>query len=112
DKEDLAAGKYQLYEEKMNELAQGFQQCHKMFPGVIAGGQREQTDRISDNNQETEIKETPILSRKQKRKLKKKLEISQYYRTKSGRSTVDDEKIRELVKQLNNLTNIKFLRDN
>ncbi|KLL04820.1 MAG: hypothetical protein MRERV_4c101 [Mycoplasmataceae bacterium RV_VA103A] len=28
------------------------------------------------------------------------LEISQYYRTKKGRSTVSDEKIRELVKQL------------
>ena len=28
------------------------------------------------------------------------LEISQYYQTKPGRSTVSDEKIRELVKQL------------
>ena len=30
-----------------------------------------------------------------------KLEISQYYKTKPGRSTVSDEVIQELVKQLN-----------
>lgn len=30
-----------------------------------------------------------------------KLEISQYYKTKPGRSTVNDEIIQELVKQLN-----------
>jgi hypothetical protein len=39
------------------------------------------------------------------------LEISQYYRTKPGRSTVSDEKIRELVKQLNG-NGKKATRDN
>jgi|SRR3954451_7157339 len=38
-----------------------------------------------------------------------RLEISQYYQTKPGRSTVSDEKIQELVKQLNNK---EFTRDN
>ncbi|CAG8782811.1 1153_t:CDS:2, partial [Cetraspora pellucida] len=70
--------------------------------GVIAEGQREQTNRISDNNQEVEIKETSVLSRRQRRKLKKKLAISQYYKTKPGRSTVSDEVIQELVKKLPN----------
>ena len=36
------------------------------------------------------------------------IEISQYYKTKKGRSTVSDEKIRELVSQLKG----KFIRDN
>ena len=36
------------------------------------------------------------------------LEISQYYRTKLGRSTVNDEVIQELVKQLHDK---KFKRD-
>jgi hypothetical protein len=39
------------------------------------------------------------------------LEISQYYKTKRGRSTVNDEVIRELVNQLNNLKDKVFLRD-
>ena len=38
-----------------------------------------------------------------------KLEVSQYYQTKPGRSTVSDEKIQELVKQLDNK---EFTRDN
>jgi len=38
------------------------------------------------------------------------LEISQYYKTKSGRSTVNDEIIRELTKQLNDKEDL--IRDN
>lgn len=38
------------------------------------------------------------------------LEISQYYKTKPGRSTVNDEIIRELVKQLNGED--ELIRDN
>lgn len=38
------------------------------------------------------------------------LEISQYYKTKPGRSTVNDEVIQELVKQLNGQEDL--LRDN
>jgi len=38
------------------------------------------------------------------------LEISQYYKTKAGRSTVNDEIIRELVKQLNEEEDL--IRDN
>ena len=41
-----------------------------------------------------------------------KLEISQYYKTKKGRSTVNDEVIQELVNQLNYLKGKEFLRDN
>ncbi|CAJ0748912.1 23180_t:CDS:2 [Entrophospora sp. SA101] len=37
-------------------------------------------------------------------------EISQYYKTKAGRSTVDDKAIRELVKQLNGEE--ELIRDN
>ena len=40
------------------------------------------------------------------------LEISQYYKSKPGRSTVSDEIIQELVKQLNDLNDRVFLRDN
>jgi len=41
------------------------------------------------------------------------LVISQYYKTKLGRSTVSDEVIQELVKELNKLSKKKkFLRDN
>ncbi|WNE40148.1 MAG: hypothetical protein GBAus27B_000215 [Mycoplasmataceae bacterium] len=40
----------------------------------------------------------------------KELEISQYYRTKIGRSTVNDEVIQELVKQLDNQNDLQ--RDN
>jgi hypothetical protein len=40
-----------------------------------------------------------------------KLEISQYYKTKLGRSTVSDEIIRELVKKLSKEEE-RFLRDN
>jgi hypothetical protein len=32
-KKDLEAGKNKLYEEKMNELANGFQKCYAMLPG-------------------------------------------------------------------------------
>ena len=38
--------------------------------------------------------------------------ISQYYRTKPGRTTVNDEIIRELVNKLNYLKGKEFLRDN
>lgn len=41
-----------------------------------------------------------------------KLEISQYYQTKKGRSTVDDKIIQELVNKLNYLKGKEFLRDN
>lgn len=41
-----------------------------------------------------------------------KLEISQYYQTKSGRSTINDEIIQELVEKLNDLNDRVFLRDN
>ena len=37
--------------------------------------------------------------------------VSQYYKTKRGRSTISDETIQELVKQLNELKDKVFLRD-
>ena len=40
------------------------------------------------------------------------LEISQYYKTKPGRSTVNDEIIQELVKKLDDLNDKVYLRDN
>ncbi|WNE40631.1 MAG: hypothetical protein mread185_000088 [Mycoplasmataceae bacterium] len=41
-----------------------------------------------------------------------KLVISQYYKSKKGRSTVSDEIIQKLVNQLNYLKDEEFLRDN